>query len=110
MPMRNESAAQTHPARRSSIRELREELDGPPRPSLRARVSAVGFTVLLVATLVAPAVLDVEAMPGTSLVALGMLLLLGFAELIDASSRRFVLAVRLGGIVIALLGFGIQVL
>ncbi|WP_394216225.1 hypothetical protein [Brachybacterium vulturis] len=87
-----------------------EELVRAPRPIVRARIGAAAFTVLLVITLVAPVVIDAEAMPGLSLIALGNLLLMGFAELIDASSRGFLLAVRLGGVAIALLGLVVLLL
>ena len=111
--MRDQFVAQAEPTAQADHTRgpsRAEQLDGASRPNVRAQVGAAGFTVLLVATLLAPVVMDVEAMPGISLVALGMLLLLGFAELIDTSSRGFLLAVRLGGIVIALLGLVIQVL
>ena len=106
MPMQDQPAAQTHPTSRPSDGE---RLDGPPRSNGRAQVSVASFTVLLVATLVAPVVTNTESLPGLALVSLGMVLL-GVAELIDASSRGFLIAVRLGGIAIALLGFIIQVL
>lgn len=104
--MQDQSDSQTSVASRPT---LREEILGPPRPSWRARFSMVGFGLLLVASLVIPVFWDVETMPGFALVAMGMMMLLGFAELMDARNRRFVIAVRIGGIAIALLGFVIQV-
>ena len=82
----------------------------PPRAANPARISASVFTLLLVATLLAPVVLDTEAMPGLALVNLGLALSAGFSELIDPSSRGFVLAVRFGGIAITLLGLVLQAL
>lgn len=87
---------------------VREEIVGLPRRTRRAQFSAVAFGLLLVASLVIPVFAGSETTPGLSLVFLGMLLLLGFAELMDASQRRFVIAVRWGGMAIALLGFVIQ--
>lgn len=87
---------------------VREELLGPSRPSKRAQFSVAGFALLLIASLVLPQIAETEAMPGISLVALGMLLLLGVAELMDASQRRFVIAVRGSGSAMALLGFALQ--
>ena len=81
-----------------------------PRAGNPARISASIFTLLLVATLLAPVVLDTEPMPGLALMNLGLLLSAGFSQLIDASSRGFVLAVRLGGIAITLLGLVLQAL
>ena len=81
-----------------------------PRAGNPARISASVFTLLLVATLVAPVVLDTEPMPGLALMSLGLLLSAGFSQLIDASSRGFVLAVRFGGIAITLLGLVFQAL
>lgn len=106
MQTQDNPAAQTRPRPR---RSPGAELTGPPRPSVRAQVSVALFTVLLVAVLVAPSVTATEPLPGLALVCLGMVLL-GVAELIDASSRGFLIAVRLGGIAIALLGFLLQVL
>ncbi|MDN5820004.1 MAG: hypothetical protein L0H39_00815 [Brachybacterium sp.] len=105
--MQNQSDTQARPAPQSSPGE---ELVGETRPNVRAQVGATGFTLLLVATLVVPVVMDVEAMPGLSLVNLGMLLMVGFAELIDVRSRGFLLGLRLGGITIALLGLVILLL
>src|SRR5699024_12255830 len=69
-----------------------------PRAGNPARISASVFTLLLVATLVAPVVLDTEPMPGLALMSLGLLLSAGFSHLIDASCCCFVLAVRFGWI------------
>lgn len=108
--MQDQSDSQTGVASPPTARDqLREELVGPPRPSKRAQFSAVAFGLLLVATLSIPVFWDVEPMPGFALVAAGMMLLLGFAELMDANNRRFIIAVRGGALVIALLGFAIQV-
>lgn len=103
--MQDQPDLRTRPAAQSSPGT---EPAAPPRPS--GRVCAILFTALLVATLLAPVVLDTAPMPGIALVNLGILLSAGFAELIDASNRGFLLAVRLGGIAIALLGILIQVL
>lgn len=80
-----------------------------PAQSGRAQVSVAFFSVLLVATLVAPVVMGSAPLPGLALVCFGMVLL-GIAELSDAGSRRFVIALRLGGIAVALLGLVLQIL
>src|SRR5699024_12700629 len=79
-----------------------------PRAGNPARISASIFTLLLVATLLAPVVLDTEPMPGLALMNLGLLLSAGFSQLIDASSPGFLLAVRLGRIATTLLGLVLQ--
>lgn len=103
--MQDQSDSRTSYASRPT---LRDELVGPPRATRRAHFSVVGFGLLLVASLVIPAVSDTEAIHGFSLVALGMMLLLGFAELMDASNRRLIIVVRVSGLAVALLGFAIQ--
>lgn len=103
--MQDQPAAQARPAARET---MRDELLGPPRLTRRAQFSVVAFGLILVATLVIPVFTDTPAMPGLSLVSLGMMLLMGFAELMDASKRRFVIAVRCGGAAVALLGLVIQ--
>ena len=109
--MQDQSDSRTSVGSRPTVRdELRDEVVGPPRLSKRAQFSVVAFGLLLVASLVIPVFWDVEPMPGFSLVAAGMMMLLGFAELMDASQRRLVVAVRCGGLTIALLGFAIQML
>lgn len=83
-------------------------LTGPPHQRWNARFALVAFGLLLTASLVIPAVAEVAPMPGASLVFLGMMLLLGVAELIEASSRRLVIALRIGGVAISLLGLVVQ--
>lgn len=107
--MQDQPGSRTTAASWSAVRnELRDEFLGPPRLGKRALFSVIGFGLLLVASLVIPVLWDVEPMPGFALVAAGMMMLLGFAELLDASNRWFVTVVRVGGLVIALLGFAIQ--
>jgi len=103
--MQDQTATRTRPASRTTVRD---ELLAPPRPSRRAQFSVVAFGLLLVASLVIPAVTDTAPVPGLSLVFAGMMILLGFAELLDASKRRFVIGLRVGGTAMALLGFAIQ--
>ena len=103
--MQDQSDSRTSYASRPTVRD---ELFGPPRATRRAQLSMVAFGLLLVVTLVIPVVSDTEAMPGFSLVALGMMMLMGFAELMDASNRRLAIAVRGSGLAVALLGFAIQ--
>lgn len=105
--MQDQSDSRTSVASRPTVRD---EIFGPPRPSKRAQFSVVAFGLLLVATLVIPVFSDTEPMPGFALVGAGMMMLLGFAELMDASNRRFVTVVRSGGFAVALLGFAIQML
>lgn len=103
--MHDQPAAQTAPASRMTARD---ELFGPPRLTRRAQFSVVAFGLILVVSLVSPAFTDAAAMPGISLVSVGMMMLMGFAELMDASKRRFAIAVRCGGTAVALLGLVIQ--
>ena len=103
--MQDQSDSRTSVASRPTVRD---EIVGRHRPTRRAQFSAVAFGLLLVASLVIPVFAGSETTPGLSLVFLGMLLLLGFAELMDASQRRFVIALRWGGMAIALLGFVIR--
>src|SRR5699024_12110076 len=51
---------------------------------------------------------DVPPMPGTALVAAGLMLLLGVAELLDPAIRRLVIGVRFGGSAMTLLGFALR--
>ncbi|TWC01972.1 hypothetical protein FB108_0633 [Brevibacterium jeotgali] len=65
----------------------------------------VGFGSLLVAGLVITALSDAEVPPGMSLVMVGLMVLCGFAELLDPRQRRFVIALRVAGAGAAALGF-----
>lgn len=109
--MQDQSDSQTSVASRPTVRnELRDEFFGLPCPSGRAQFSVIAFGLLLVAAVVIPVFSDTEPMPGYVLVTAGMMMLMGFAELMDASHQQFITAVRGGGLVIALLGFAIQLL
>lgn len=105
--MQDQSDSRTTVASRPTVHE---EPVAPPRPSRRAQFSVVAFGLLLVAAVVIPVFWNAEPMPGFSLVAAGMMMVMGFAELMDASNRWFITVVRGGGFVIALLGFAIQML
>ena len=87
-----------------TTRTLRDEIVGPPRPSRRAQVCAVAFGSLLVAGLVITALSDAEVPPGLMLTTAGLMILCGFAELLDPRQRRFVIALRLAGAGAAVLG------
>ena len=88
---------------------LREEFTGPPRPGRRPVFSLIAFGLLLTVTLAIDGFADVPPMPGTALVAAGLMLLLGVAELMDPAARRLVIGVRFGGLAMALLGLAVQV-
>lgn len=103
--MEDQTATQARPA---PTTQLRDELVGPPRPSRRAVLALVAFGLLLTATLAIDGLTDVPPMPGVALVAAGMMLLLGVAELLDPAARRLVIGVRVGGSAMALLGFAVQ--
>ena len=87
---------------------LREEFTGPPRPGRRPVFSLIAFGLLLTVTLAIDGFADVPPMPGTALVAAGLMLLLGVAELMDPAARRLVIGVRFGGLAMALLGLAVQ--
>ena len=70
--------------------------------------SLIAFGLLLTATLAIDGFTDVPPMPGTALIAAGFMLLLGVAELLDPTSRRLVIGVRFGGVVMALLGLVVK--
>ncbi|HIY23179.1 MAG TPA: hypothetical protein H9837_02560 [Candidatus Brachybacterium merdigallinarum] len=84
------------------------EFLGPPRPGRRSVFSLIAFGLLLTATLAIDGFTDVPPMPGTALIAAGFMLLLGVAELLDPTSRRLVIGVRFGGVVMALLGLVVK--
>lgn len=84
------------------------EFLGPPRPGRRPVFSLIAFGLLLTATLAIDGFTDVPPMPGTALIAAGFMLLLGVAELLDPTSRRLVIGVRFGGVVMALLGLVVK--
>lgn len=84
---------------------LKAEFFGPPRRPRMAQYSVIAFGLLLLASLVIPSVSAVEAMPESSLTTVGLMVLLGFAELIDPARRTLINALRIGGAATALLGF-----
>lgn len=86
------------------------EFLGPPRPGWRPVYSLITFGLLLTATLAIDGLADVPPMPGTALVAAGLMLLLGVADLLDPAARRLVIGVRFGGMAMALLGLAVQLL
>lgn len=90
-----------------ATRILRDEILGPPRQTRRAQFCVVGFGSLLVAGLVISALSDAEVPPGMTLVMAGLMVLCGFAELLDPRQRRFVIALRLAGAGAAVLGFAL---
>ena len=78
---------------------------GTPASHRRAQFCAIGFGSLLVAGLVITALSDAEVPPGLMLTMAGLMVLCGFAELLDPRQRRFVIALRLAGAGAAVLGF-----
>ena len=89
---------------------LRKELFGPPRPGRRAQFFVVSFGLLLVMSLAIPALSGVDASPGLSLVFSGLMIMGGFAELLDPRQHRFIVALRLAGAGTALFGATLQFL
>lgn len=86
----------------------REEADGPPRAGWRPVVSLIGFGLLLVVTLLIDALSDASTMSGAALTFAGIMLLAGVADLLDPAARRLAAGVRIGGMVMALLGLAVQ--
>lgn len=100
-----------HSATRTEATSRKEgEFLGPPRPGRRPVYSLITFGLLLTATLAIDGFADVPPMPGTALVAAGLMLLLGVADLLDPAARRLVIGVRFGGMAMALLGLAVQLL
>lgn len=87
---------------------LKGELFGSPRQTRAAQFSAVWFGLLLVASLAISSLSAAEVAPGLSMTMAGLMVLCGFAELIDSSQRSFVIALRFGGVATALLGLLLQ--
>lgn len=103
--MEQQAATSTRTDQRS---ELRDEFVGPTRPGWRPVFALVTFGLLLTVTLAIDGFTDVPPMPGTALTAAGCMLFLGVAELLDPAARRLVIAVRIGGMVMALLGLAVN--
>lgn len=104
---RSATTAQSDPVTQSTSHS---ELVRPPRLHRRAQVAVVGFGLHLVASLLIPTFTDTDLMPGFALMSAGLMVLLGFAELLDARQRRFIGVVRCGGAATLLLGFAVQLL
>lgn len=83
---------------------LRNELFGPPRLSRSAQFSVACFGLLLVASLAVPSFSEADASPGLTMMLSGLMVMCGFAELLDPRQRRFVVALRFTGAGTALLG------
>ncbi|HJF51216.1 MAG TPA: hypothetical protein K8W24_15750 [Brachybacterium paraconglomeratum] len=77
-------------------------------PGWRPVYGLIVFGLLLTATLTIDGFADVPPMPGTALVAAGLMLSMGVADLLDPAVRRLVVGVRIGGYVMALLGLAVQ--
>ena len=78
------------------------------REGFAARTLLPGL--LLTATLTIDGFADVPPMPGTALVAAGLMLSIGVADLLDPAARRLVAGVRIGGYFMALLGLAVQLI
>lgn len=87
-----------------------EEVAELPGPGWRPRYGLIVFGLLLTATLTIDGFADVQPMPGTALVAAGLMLSIGVADLLDPAARRLVAGVRIGGYVMALLGLAVQLI
>lgn len=100
------------PAETSAFRKtLKVELLGPPRPTRAAQFCAVAFGLLLVGGLIVSSLSPADApAPGWSLTMAGLMVMCGFAELIDSNQRNFVVALRFGGAATALIGLLLQLL
>lgn len=91
-------------------RTLRSELFGPPRLGRQAQFYVVFFGLLLVVSLAIPALAGFEASPGLAMLFVGLMIMGGFAELLDPRQRRFIVTLRLAGAGTALLGAVLQFL
>lgn len=100
------------PAETSAFRKtLKVELLGPPRRTRAAQFCAVAFGLLLVGGLIVSSLSPADApAPGWSLTMAGLMVMCGFAELIDSNQRNFVVALRFGGAATALIGLLLQLL
>lgn len=83
---------------------------GPPRLNRAAKVSVVGFGLLLVLSLVVPSLSGTDASPGLTLTLSGLMIMCGFAELLDPRQLRFLVALRFAGAGVVVLGVILQLL
>jgi len=102
--MEQSTAARTRPAQGE-----RGEVADRPGPGRRPVFSLAFFGLLLSLTLVIDALHDASKMSGSALTLAGIMLFTGVAELLDPAARRLIIGVRYGGVVMALLGFVLQV-
>ena len=70
--------------------------------------SLIIFGLVLTASLTIDGFSEASPDPGIALVAAGFMLCFGVANLLDPAARRLVAGVRIGGYVMALLGFVLQ--
>lgn len=82
--------------------------DASHQPGWAPVFSLIIFGLVLTASLVIDGVSDASPDPGIALVAAGFMLCFGVANLLDPAARRLVAGVRIGGYVMALLGFVVQ--
>lgn len=87
---------------------VKGEVFGSPRHTRAAQFSAVRFGLLLVASLAISSLSAAEVAPGLSMTMAGLMVLCGFAELIDSSQRSLVIGLRFGGAATALFGLLLQ--
>ena len=80
----------------------------PHQPGWAPVFSLIIFGLVLTASLTIDGFSDASPDPGIALVAAGFMLCLGVANLLDPAARRLVAGVRIGGYVMALLGFVVQ--
>lgn len=78
------------------------------QPGWRPVFSLIMFGLVLTASLTIDGFSGASPDPGIALVAAGFMLCLGVANLLDPAARRLVAGVRIGGYVMALLGFVVQ--
>lgn len=85
-----------------------ERHHAPHQPGGAPVFSLIIFGLVLTASLTIDGFSDASPDPGIALVAAGFMLCLGVANLLDPAARRLVAGVRIGGYVMALLGFVVQ--
>lgn len=78
-----------------------------PRRDVRSQFMVATFGLLLVTSVVIPALSRVESMPEFTMISFGMAAA-GFAELLDPKLYRFVVTLRFVGPAVALFGLALR--
>ena len=96
---------QTAEPRTEQMSRRSERHHAPHQPGWRPVFGLIIFGLVLTASLTIDGFSDASPDPGLALVAAGFMLCFGVANLLDPAARRLVAGVRIGGYVMALLGF-----